>query len=61
MYRFIDVPVRSAASGVTTRDVAAGEYLPVGEAPAGLFGRADGSAVVLPDGAGTRPVEARAR
>jgi hypothetical protein len=59
MYRFIDVPVRPAAIGVTTRDLAAGECLPIREAPAGLI--ADGSAVVLPDGAGTRPVEARAR
>jgi hypothetical protein len=59
MCHFIDVPVRAAASSVTTRDLAAGESLPIREARAGLI--ADGSALVLPDGAGTRPVEARAR
>jgi hypothetical protein len=61
MYRFMDVPVRTAGGGVGTHDPAAGESLSVREAPARLVQRSDGSAVVLPDAAGTRPGEARAR
>jgi hypothetical protein len=61
MYRFMDVPVRSVADGVGTRDLSAGESLPLGRAPAGLIQLADGWAVVLANGAVTRPREARAR
>jgi hypothetical protein len=61
MYRFMDVPVRSVAGGAGTRDLDAGESLPLGTAPAGLIQLADGSTVVLANGAVTRPRESRAR
>ena len=61
MYRFMDVPVRSVAAGVGAYDLAAGEFLPLGTAPAGLIQLADGSAVVLANGAVTRPLKATTR
>ncbi len=61
MYRFMDVPVRSAAGRVGTHALAAGESLPFGRAPTGLIGLPDGSGVVLANRAMTRPREARAR
>jgi hypothetical protein len=61
MYRVMVVPARSAAGGVGTHDLAAGESPPLSTTPPGLIPLAEGAAAIGPDGAGPRPGEARAR
>jgi hypothetical protein len=61
MYHFMDVPVRSVAGGVGTRDLAAGESLPLGTAADRLIQLTEGSAGLPANGAVTRPREVRGR